>query len=172
MVEQGLPMVEVRPLVLNFSAPMKEIQELISAGRFHFNGDPVLSFCLGNVVCHVDSKSNVFPNKDREENKIDGAIALIMAMARALLSRPDGPSYYELLARERAAQAAASLPVSVPKSEDEKPEAARADDDGAAVPPPAVAPVVSTLSYWEQVALERRKKREQALKESQADDPG
>lgn len=35
---------------------------------------------LGNVVGHYDAKDNVYPRKERAENKIDGAISLIMAI--------------------------------------------------------------------------------------------
>jgi hypothetical protein len=33
---------------------------------------------IGNVVGHYDAKENVYPRKERPENKIDGAIALVM----------------------------------------------------------------------------------------------
>jgi phage terminase large subunit-like protein len=33
-----------------------------------------------NVVCHRDHKDNIYPNKEKPENKIDGVIALIMAL--------------------------------------------------------------------------------------------
>ncbi len=35
---------------------------------------------LGNVVGHYDAKDNVYPRKERQENKTDRAIALIMAI--------------------------------------------------------------------------------------------
>jgi phage terminase large subunit-like protein len=36
------------------------------------------------VVCHRDAKDNIYPRKERPENKIDGAVALIMALGRAM----------------------------------------------------------------------------------------
>lgn len=85
MLAEGLPMVEMRPIVLNFSPAMKELEELVAAGRLHHNGDPVLAWMISNVVCHRDAKDNIYPRKDRPENKIDGAIALIMALARSMV---------------------------------------------------------------------------------------
>ena len=41
---------------------------------------------LGNVVGHYDAKENVYPRKERPENKIDGAIALIMALGRHMVA--------------------------------------------------------------------------------------
>ena len=40
---------------------------------------------VSNVVCHVDAKENIYPRKDVPENKIDGVVAGIMALSRALL---------------------------------------------------------------------------------------
>lgn len=88
MLEIGAPMVELRPLVLNFSEPMKYIEELVRTGRFHYDGNPVLTWALGNVVCHRDAKDNIYPNKikgQESKRKIDPAIALIMGIARARL---------------------------------------------------------------------------------------
>jgi phage terminase large subunit-like protein len=84
LLEDGAPMVEVRQTVQNFSSPMKEIEFLVRQGRLHHDGDPVLTWMISNVVCHVDAKENIFPRKERAENKIDGVVALIMALARAI----------------------------------------------------------------------------------------
>jgi phage terminase large subunit-like protein len=39
---------------------------------------------MSNVVAHADKNDNVFPNKQKLEFKIDGAVALINAMNRAI----------------------------------------------------------------------------------------
>jgi len=94
--EQGLTMVEVRPTVLNFSPAMKELEELVAGGRFHHNGDPVLSWAISNVVCHRDAKDNIYPRKDDAAKKIDPAIALIMALSRAMVG-PEAEKEYQLI---------------------------------------------------------------------------
>ncbi len=76
--------VEVRPTVLNFSEPMKEFDALMADGRIHHNGNPALRWMVGNVVAVRDHKDNVYPRKAREENKIDGVIAALMALSRWL----------------------------------------------------------------------------------------
>ena len=88
MIGEGFEMVEIRPTVLNFSEPMKQVTELVLQKQLHHNGDPVLAWMIGNVVCHRDHKDNIYPNKQRPELKIDGAIALIMALARMLAQSP------------------------------------------------------------------------------------
>lgn len=93
MLEDGIQMVELRPVVLNFSPAMKEIEELVVGNKFHHNGDPVLAWAISNVVCHRDAKDNIYPRKDTAEQKIDPAIALIMAMARLILTKPEKSVY-------------------------------------------------------------------------------
>lgn len=85
---EGFPMVEMRPTVLNFSEPMKELEKLVLSGRFHHDGCPVLAWMVSNVVCHMDNKDNIYPRKERPENKIDGVVALIMALGRAMTVQP------------------------------------------------------------------------------------
>jgi phage terminase large subunit-like protein len=71
---------------------MKWLEALILAGRIHHDGDPVLEWMVSNVVCHRDHKDNIYPNKEKPENKIDGVIALIMALSRVMVLRPQGTS--------------------------------------------------------------------------------
>ena len=73
-------MTEVPQTLKNFSEPMKQLQALIYAGRVHIEDNPVTHWMFSNVVCHEDAKENVYPRKEKKENKIDGAVACIMAV--------------------------------------------------------------------------------------------
>lgn len=84
--DDGVPMVLCKQTVAGLSDPMKQFQALVLDHRLHFNGDPVLTWMVSNVVCHVDVKENIYPRKDAPENKIDGVVAGIMALSRALLN--------------------------------------------------------------------------------------
>ncbi len=84
MMSEGLPMIEVRPTVLNFSEPMKTLEALVLQKKLIHDGDPVLGWMASNVVAHLDAKDNIYPRKERPENKIDGIVALIMAISRAI----------------------------------------------------------------------------------------
>lgn len=92
--DQGLTVVDVRQTVQMMSAPMKELESLVLSGRFHHDGDPVLAWMASNVVAHLDNKENIYPKKEQPQNKIDGIIALIMGLNRALVGE-NGPSVYE-----------------------------------------------------------------------------
>lgn len=82
LIAEGVSCIELRPLVLNFSDPMKEIDGLIRSRAIAHNGDETYTWMLSNVVATLDAKDNVYPRKDRPENKIDGPVANIMAHAR------------------------------------------------------------------------------------------
>ncbi|WP_185982829.1 terminase large subunit [Aureimonas mangrovi] len=80
--EQGLTCVEMRATVQNFSEPMKTMEGLIRSRKIAHDGDPVFLWMLSNTVAKEDAKDNVYPRKDRPENKIDGVVAHIGALAR------------------------------------------------------------------------------------------
>lgn len=80
----GAPMVEYRNSVQNISSPMKQLEALVLDGRVTHDGNPVMSWMMGNVVAKLDAKDNIFPRKERYENKIDGAVALIYATAMTM----------------------------------------------------------------------------------------
>ncbi|WP_020184819.1 terminase TerL endonuclease subunit [Methylopila sp. 73B] len=86
MMKENLPVVEFRHTVMTMSEPMKEVEALIRSQKIAHDGDPCFAWQIGNVVTKRDDpKDNVYPRKERAENKIDGAVALIMAMGRQLV---------------------------------------------------------------------------------------
>lgn len=87
--EDDAPMVECRMTVQNMSDPMKSVEALVLDRRLLHDGNPILTWMMGNVVAKLDAKDNIFPRKERYEQKIDGVIALIMAMGNALADDND-----------------------------------------------------------------------------------
>jgi phage terminase large subunit-like protein len=79
---EGADIIEFRNTVMNMSPAMYELEAAITSGRFHYDGNPILTWNLSNVVAKIDAKDNIYPRKQRPENKIDGAVALIMAIGR------------------------------------------------------------------------------------------
>ena len=67
------------------SEPTKAVDVIMREHRFRHDGNPVFAWCLANVVGHLDTKDNVFPRKELPENKIDAAIALIMAVGQQIV---------------------------------------------------------------------------------------
>lgn len=84
MAKEGFPVIEYRPMVLNFSEPMKELDALSRAGTIAHGGCPVMEWEMNNVVAQTDAKDNVYPRKPRDEAKIDNPVALISALGVAM----------------------------------------------------------------------------------------
>jgi len=89
----SVPVIEFRSNTQNFSAPTRELEAAIRSARIRHDGNGPLAWCIGNVVGHTDARDNVYPRKARPENKIDAAVALIMAIGRAM--QPTTRSVYE-----------------------------------------------------------------------------
>jgi phage terminase large subunit-like protein len=84
LVKEGAPVLEVRPNVLNFSDPMKQLDAFMKANLIRHGGCPVMEWQVANVIGQPDAKDNVYPRKPRMEAKIDNPVALIAALAVAL----------------------------------------------------------------------------------------
>ena len=67
------------------SPATKECEKLILDGKLIHNGNPVLTWMLGNVLIETDAAGNVKPSKRKSAEKIDGVVALILAIARYLV---------------------------------------------------------------------------------------
>ena len=59
---------------------------------------PVLGWCVGNVVGEADRRGNLYPAKARSERKINAAVALMMAVGRAMAE--DGKPDFEEFVRD------------------------------------------------------------------------
>lgn len=94
LIAENIACVEISQTVSMLSEPMKEIEALVKAGNLRHDGNPVTNWMIANVCCRVDKKDNIFPFKEGNENKIDGAVALITAMARAMYTQADESSVY------------------------------------------------------------------------------
>ena len=92
---EGAPMVEYRQTVATMSEPMKTFEALVLQRKLTHDGNPVMTWMVSNVVCHLDAKDNIYPRKEREENKIDGPVATIMGIGRVLAGDGSESSFWE-----------------------------------------------------------------------------
>lgn len=97
LTEDGFLAAEYRQTVQNMSTPMKELEAMVIDGRLHHDGNPVLEWMVSNVVCHSDVKDNIYPRKQKSSDKIDGAVALIMAIGRSMLQQDDAEEFSQFL---------------------------------------------------------------------------
>lgn len=91
--DEGLTMVEVRQGTKTMSAPMKEIEQLVRGRKLVHSGHDVLRWNIGNVQVKIDENENVRPVKGKGVERIDGLVAAINAMSRALLHKEDSSVY-------------------------------------------------------------------------------
>lgn len=83
--EEGAAMVSTGMGYASLSAPSKTLEEWVLSGRLRHGGHPVLAWCVQNVVLEQDAAGNIKPSKARSKDRIDGAVALILAISRAML---------------------------------------------------------------------------------------
>ncbi|WP_407129704.1 terminase large subunit [Citrobacter cronae] len=96
--DNGFEPISIRQDYTNMSPPMKELEAALAGGRFHHDGNPVLSWCISNVIGKMipGSDDSVRPTKGDKQSKIDGATALLMAIGRAMLNgRASNSSVYD-----------------------------------------------------------------------------
>ena len=68
----------------SMSPPTKELMKLVLEERIAHDGHPVLRWNMDNIFIRTDPAGNIKADKAKSTEKIDGAIALIMALDRAI----------------------------------------------------------------------------------------
>ena len=81
--EDGHTVVEFGQGYASMSGPTKELERLVLAGKLRHGGHELLRWNAGNCVAQSDPHENVKLVKDKSTGRIDGMIALVMALARA-----------------------------------------------------------------------------------------
>ena len=76
----GLEVVEFSQSRANFSEPMKQLEAIMIEGFVTIDRNPVTSWMLRNCANSVDEHNNYFPKKSNDRSKIDGVVAMIMAI--------------------------------------------------------------------------------------------
>lgn len=88
MQEEGFDIerrtVEYSQGVMSMSAPTKTLDIIVGNRRLEHNGDPVLRWMASNLAVHIDHKDNHQPSKKNSSDKIDGIVALIMALGLSM----------------------------------------------------------------------------------------
>src|SRR5690606_27141558 len=98
--DEGLSPITIVQNYTNMSDPMKELEAAIMSGRFHHDGNPIMTWCVSNVVGKTlpGNDDVVRPIKQGDDNKIDGAVALIMAVGRAMKNdADDSDSFFDAI---------------------------------------------------------------------------
>ena len=68
----------------DMSPPTKELMKLVLGGGIVQNGHPVLHWMMDNVCVRTDPAGNIKMDKEKSTEKIDGVVATVMALDRAI----------------------------------------------------------------------------------------
>lgn len=82
---RGVTVVPVAQGFASMAAPSKFLEKLVAEGKLVHGANPVLRWMADNVVARIDDNANVMPSKAKSTQKIDGIVALILALSRAMV---------------------------------------------------------------------------------------
>lgn len=95
---QGYVVKEFRQGFRSMSPPTKDFEAAVLQKQISHDGNPLLRWCIDNVVIEFDAAGNAKPSKKRSTERIDAAVSAIMAFARARTAEAtgiDGASVYQ-----------------------------------------------------------------------------
>ncbi len=80
----------------DMSPPSKRLMELVLEKKIAHGGHPVLRWMMDNIFVRTDPAGNIKPDKEKSTEKIDGAVAAVMALDRAIRNEGNaGGSVYD-----------------------------------------------------------------------------
>jgi len=80
---------------VSMNPPMRELERLTLEHKLAHGNNPVLTWMANNLVVRTDPAGNIKPDKEKSIERIDGMVALVMALDRALRHEPPKRSVYE-----------------------------------------------------------------------------
>lgn len=92
--DDGLEVVYVRTGFLSITNATKDFEKRVREETLHHPDNPVLNWMLSNVAVEQDASGNLKPSKAKSAEKIDGIVAIILALAR-MMSVTKKVSQYE-----------------------------------------------------------------------------
>jgi phage terminase large subunit-like protein len=95
--DEGATMVEFRQGFRSMSAPTRELEKLIVSRKLAHGANPVTRWMAANVAVAQDPAGNLKPAKDKSTERIDGIVALIMAIGRAMVVQEEPQPSYQMV---------------------------------------------------------------------------
>lgn len=95
LADEGLAVVGMGQGFMSMATPMRELERRLLARKVHHGGNQVLRWMADNVAVKQDPAGNMKPDKANSQGKIDGIVALVMALDRAMRSEAPSVSVYE-----------------------------------------------------------------------------
>jgi phage terminase large subunit-like protein len=96
----GMTLVQFGQGFASMAAPVKELEKMVIGKEIAHGGNPVLSWMISNVAIKMDPAGNRKIDKEKSTERVDGAVALVMAIGRVMLRQGPVKSEYEGLSVE------------------------------------------------------------------------
>jgi len=93
LLEDGFPAVEMRQGWITMAPAVKELERAIIGRRFKHGGHPILRWHFDNIAVQTDKAGNLSFHKGKSKDRIDGAVATAMAIARCAAGNTGLSSY-------------------------------------------------------------------------------
>ncbi len=93
LADEGIQVFGMGQGFLSMAIPMKEFEGRLLKKKLHHGGNAVLRWQANNVAVKQDAAGNLKPDKAESQGRIDGIVALVMALDRAM--RAGSGSVYE-----------------------------------------------------------------------------
>ena len=84
LMDEGLTVVPFGQGFASMSPPTKELMTLLISKKMHHGSHAVLRWMANNVMVKEDPSGNIKPDKSKSRHKIDGIVAGIMGLDRAI----------------------------------------------------------------------------------------
>lgn len=95
LADEGLAVFGMGQGFLSMAAPMREFERRLLNKALHHGNNPVLRFMADNLVVQQDAAGNYKPDKKQSQARIDGIVALVMSLDRAMRREKPKRSVYE-----------------------------------------------------------------------------
>ena len=92
--DDGFTMVPFGQGFKDMSPPTKELMRIVLEHKLAHGGHPVLRWNMDNAYVRTDPAGNLKLDKEKSTEKVDGAVALVMALDRAMKNLSTGDSVY------------------------------------------------------------------------------
>ena len=93
--EYGFTVVQFGQGIKSMNAPTKELEKMVLEQKIAHNGNKILRWNIDNIMIHQDSAGNIKIDKAKSTEKVDGAVALVMGLDRAIRNAVNQVSVYD-----------------------------------------------------------------------------
>jgi phage terminase large subunit-like protein len=86
---EGMEMIKYTQSAANFNEPFKRVIDSVHLHSLNHGHNPILRWNAANTAAQTDASGYMRPDKKRSQDKIDGVVAMLMALGRSIVSEND-----------------------------------------------------------------------------------